>query len=87
MSDNLIHDIYNNHNTKRGSKHIFKINCSKATKNINKHILQNKNRQFSNYILHETTYTQHNMTRFSQIILYDLPFLAYEHSEGKQAAI
>ena len=33
MSANLIHNIYNKHNTKYESKPIFfKINCAKATK-------------------------------------------------------
>ena len=81
MSANLIH------NTKYRSKYVFNRNCSKATKNINKHILQNRSRQLSTHILHRTTYTHHNATSFSKIILHDFPFLAYEHSEGKRTAI
>ena len=54
MSTNLIHVILINVIQNRGSKPIFKINCAKATKNINKHIFQNKHRQFSNHILLRT---------------------------------
>ena len=53
MSANLIHVIYNQHNTKRGSKPIFKINCAKATKNIK---LKIDNSQTIFYLEH--TYNQ-----------------------------
>ena len=71
---------------KCGSKPIFDISCVKSYQNIKLYILQNKSKQISNHILLKTAYTQHNITRFSKIILHDLPFLAYEHSEGKRAA-
>ena len=72
---------------KCGSKPIFNINCAKSTKNIKSHTIQNKSKQLLNHALHKTAYTQHNITRFSKVILHDLPFLAYEHFEGKRAAI
>ena len=58
MSANLIH------NMKYGSKPIFNKSCAKAAKNINKLILQNKTRQFSNHILARTTYSWHSTTSF-----------------------
>ena len=87
MSANLIHIILINIIQNAEANLFFKINCATVTKNIKLHILQNKSKQISNHILLKTAYTQRIITRFSKIILHDLPFLAYEHSEGKRAAI
>ena len=87
MSANSIHVILINVIQNAEANLFFKINCATVTKNIKLHILQNKSKQISNHILLKTAYTQHNITRFSKIILHDLPFLAYEHSEGKRAAV
>ena len=87
MSANLIHSILINLIWNAEANLFFCISCAKSYQNIKLYILQNKHRQFSNHILLKTTYTQRNITRFSKIILHDFPFLAYEHSEGKRAAI